>query len=186
VSRRRAHGSAKRHGAVIVYETRPTDEQQRRSQAAEADPLVTDRAADGTVRSTAAARALAKLPRAKRMVPRAVASHPQFKRHEDRRREWLSKRRSEIHAAHGGVSYGVGARLNAAAWSYAAADFCDEQAALTLDVDLFKSAATLKANAKTLDDAAWELARLEADGRPRGVDPITALQNEIAGARLLK
>ncbi len=152
---------------------------------ADPDPLVTDRDPKGRVRSTAAARALAKMPRAPRSVPRKVLVHPDFKSSEHRRRDWLVKRRAELHTAHGGVSHGVGARLAMAAWLYSAAEFCAEQGARTLEPDWFRTAATLSATARTHDDSAWEMCAIEAMDRHKANgrrDPREALLKRIDAA----
>jgi hypothetical protein len=67
--------------------------------------------------------------------------------------------------ATGGVSHGVGAMLAAAAWLYAASEFCAELAAEKADADLFKTSSALSATARQHDLAAWELATREAEVR---------------------
>jgi hypothetical protein len=83
---------------------------------------------------------------------------------------WLRRRRAELFASTGGVSYGVGAMLASAAWLYAGGEFCAERAALAGDPDLFKQAATLTATARQHDMAAWELACREAKARANAGD----------------
>lgn len=168
---RAAHGRARDLGAVVVYETKPTDEQGRPTLAVGADPLSAGRdPRTKRVTTREAAAALARLPRRSRMVPAKVASCPEFKRYDEDRQRWLAGRTAEIQQAHGGVSRGVGARLNAAAWAYAAGQFANEKGAQTGDAKWFALGATQAAHAKTLDDAAWELARLEASAKPRTDD----------------
>jgi hypothetical protein len=121
---------------------------------------------------------MAKLPRRTRHVPRQLALDPRFEPHNRRRLEWQRKRVAELHAAHGGVSYGVGAMLNAAAWLYAGGEFAAEQAAETGDVELFKVAASLSGTARQHELAAWELAAREAQAnRP---DPAAELRAQQA------
>ena len=66
----------------------------------------------------------------------------------------------------GGVSHAVGAMLSAAAWLYAAGEYAAERAAASGDVDMFKSAASLTATARTHDMGAWEMAVREQAARP--------------------
>jgi hypothetical protein len=165
MARRAAHGRARALGAAVVYETLPTDELPP-PQAVGPDPLLSGRdPKTKRVMTSEAASAMARLPRASRMVPRNIACHPEFAKHNDRRLEWKAGRTAEIQAAHGGVSRGVGARLNAAAWANAAADFANELGAAKGDLKAFAQAGALAAHAKTLDDSAWELAALEAKKR---------------------
>jgi hypothetical protein len=123
---------------------------------------------------------MAKLPRRSRYVPRALACDPRFEPHNRRRLEWQSKRRVELQGAHGGVSHGVAAMLNAAAWLYAAGEFAAERAAETADTDLFKTAAGLTSTARQHELAAWELGAREASARPK--DARQALADRVAGA----
>ncbi len=137
------------------------------AQAAASDPLATGRDAAGKLRNSAAARALAKLPRRSRFVPRTLACDPRFEPHNRRRLEWQRKRMVELQTAHGGVSHGVGAMLNAAAWLYAAGEFAAELAAEKGDLEGFKQAATLTSTARQHELAAWELSAREAEARPK-------------------
>src|SRR5687768_9943387 len=93
--------------------------------AGAAAPVLTDgRDAKGRVRSSEAARALAKLPRRGTVLPRKLlAFDPRFEPHNRRRLEWLRARRQELTEATGGVSHGVGAMLASAAWLHAGAEF---------------------------------------------------------------
>jgi hypothetical protein len=143
----------------------PSDEQPF-ADAGLAAPLV-QRTAEGRVAGSEAARRLAKMPRRDRFVPRRIACDPRFEVHNRRRLDWARKRRAELHAMTGGVSYAVGAMVASAAWLYAAGEFAAELAAASGDVDLFKSAATLTATARTHDMGAWELATREATARPK-------------------
>jgi hypothetical protein len=147
-------------------EVLPPDEQPR-AQADGADPLSTGRDDRKRVRTTAAARAMAKLPRRSRFVPRQLACDPRFTPHNGRRLEWQRKRMAELQIAHGGVSHGVGAMLSAAAWLYAGGEFAAELAAESGDLDLFKTAATLTSTARQHELAAWELCAREATARPK-------------------
>ncbi len=131
------------------------------------DPIANGRDSKGRLTSTAAARALAKLPRKARYLSRSVACDPRFEPHSKRRLEWQRKRTAELHAMHGGVSYGVGAMLNAAAWLYAGGEFAAERAAETGDVELFKVAATLTSTARQHELGAWELSVRESEARRR-------------------
>ena len=144
----------------------PADEQPG-AQAVGPDPLATGRDAAGKIRSTAAAVALAKLPRRSRFVPRKLACDPRFEPHNARRLEWQRKRMAEIQAAHGAVSHGVGAMLNAAAWLYAGGEFAAERAAESGDLEGFKAAASLTSTARQHELAAWELSAREAQVRPK-------------------
>jgi hypothetical protein len=144
----------------------PPDEQPP-AQAVGADPLATGRDDRKRVRTTAAAQALAKLPRRSRFLPRTLACDARFAPHNRRRLEWQRKRMAELQAAHGGVSHGVGAMLNAAAWLYAGGEFAAELAAQAGDLDGFKSAASLTSTARQHELAAWELCAREAAARPR-------------------
>lgn len=167
---RSAHGTARLGGQLLVVETLPPDEQPQ-AQAAGADPLTTDRDAAGRVRSTAAAKAMAKLPRRSRFLPRKLACDARFEPHNRRRLEWQRKRVAELQAAHGGVSHGVGAMLAAAAWLYAGGEFAAELAAESGDVELFKVAATLTSTARSHELGAWELSAREAQARTAAESP---------------
>lgn len=123
----------------VHIEVLPPDEQPQ-AQAAGADPLSTGRDDRKRVRTTAAAQAMARLPRRDRFVPRKLACDPRLEPHNRRRLEWQRKRMVELQAAHGGVSHGVGAMLNAAAWLYAGGEFASELAAESGDIELFKQA----------------------------------------------
>ena len=145
-------------------EVLPPDEQPS-AQAAGADPLATGRDAAQRVRTTAAARAMAKLPRRSRFLPRSLACDARFEPHNRRRLEWQRKRMAELQAAHGHVSHGVGAMVAAAAWLYAGGEFAAELAAQGGDVEGFRTAATLTSTARQHDFAAWELCAREAQVR---------------------
>lgn len=138
-----------------------------RAQAAGADPIAAGRDAAGKLRTSEAARALAKLPRRSRFVPRSLVCDPKFEPHNRRRLEWQRARLVELATAHGACSRGVGAMVSSAAWLYAAGEFASERAAETGDVELFKSAASLTGTARQHELAAWELAAREAQARPR-------------------
>jgi len=163
MSLRREHGASR---PVVL----PGDEQPF-APAGVSVPLV-QRNAGGRLIDSAAARALAKMPRRGRFVPRHIACDPRFEVHNRRRLEWARKRRAELHAMTGGVSYAVGAMVASAAWLYAAGEFAAELAAGSGDVDLFKSAATLTATARTHDMGAWELATRESAARPPPRDEV--------------
>ncbi len=137
------------------------------AQAAVADPLATGRGADGRLRSSEAARAMAKLPRRSRFVPRQIACDPRFEAHNAARLEWRRKRMAELQAAHGYVSHGVGAMIAAAAWLYAGGEFAAELAAEAGDPEGFKIAANLTGTARQNELAAWELCAREAQARPK-------------------
>lgn len=129
-------------------------------------PLVAGRdAKTKRITTPEAARAMAKLPRRSRFVPRKLACDPRFEPHNRRRLEWQRKRVVELGNAHGGVSHGVGAMLNQAAWLYAAAEFAAELGAESGDVAQFKLSASLSSTARQHELAAWELGAREAVAR---------------------
>ena len=167
---RKGHGNG---AGTPRIEVLPPDEQPA-AQAAGADPLETGRDSAKRVRTTAAAQALARLPRRSRFLPKKLACDPRFEQHNARRLEWQRKRMAELQAAHGFVSHGVGAMLNAAAWLYAGGEFAAELAAGAGDMDGFKSAATLTSTARQHELAAWELAAREAQARPKARNPVLA------------
>ncbi|HEX3343622.1 MAG TPA: hypothetical protein VHS09_03575 [Polyangiaceae bacterium] len=105
------------------------------------------------------------MPRRDRYVPRAFACDPRFEVHNRRRVDWTRRRRQELHEMTGGVSHAVGAMLAAAGWLYAAGEFAAELGAEKGDLEMFKSAATLTATARTHDMGAWELATREGQAR---------------------
>jgi len=141
----------------------PIDEQPW-LEVAEPAPLV-ERLPSGRLASATAARALARRPRRTKFLPRNVACDPRFAVHNQRRLEWLKKRRTELFEMTGGLSHAVQAMLNAAAWLYAGGDFASELAAETGNLDFFKTAANLTATARTHDMGAWELAVREGEAR---------------------
>lgn len=162
----RARHNSNGYGVGPVVEVLPPNEQPK-AQAVGADPISTGRDAAGRIRSTAAARALAALPRRSRFVPRALACDPKFEPHNRRRLEWQRARMGDLARAHGDVSRGVGAMVSSAAWLYAAGEFASERAAETGDVELFKTAASLTGTARQHELAAWELCAREAQARPK-------------------
>jgi hypothetical protein len=168
VTWRNGHGKG---AGVPRIEVLPADELPK-AQAVGADPIATGRDAAGKLRSSAAAKAMAKLPRRSRFLPRKLACDPRFEPHNRRRLEWQRKRVAELQVAHGGVSHGVGAMLNSAAWLYAGGEFAAELAAEAADFELFKVASALTSTARQHELAAWELCAREAHARP--ADPATA------------
>lgn len=173
---RKGHGNG---AGVPRIEVLPADEQPFAPPGAAA-PLVT-RDDRGRVVSSAAASAMAKMPRAGVFVPRDIAVAPGFEIHNERRKRWLRKRRLELHEATGAVSHGVGAMLASAAWLYAGGEFAAEQAASTGNVDLFRTAASLTSTARQHELAAWELAVREAEARAKARGPVD-LRARILGA----
>lgn len=125
----------------------------------------------GRLRSSEAARALAKLPRRGAFLPRNIACDPRFTPHNRRRLEWVAGRRTELVELTGHVSRGVGAMLASAAWLYAGGELCAELAAEKCDPELFKIAASLTSTARQHDLAAWELATREAQARTASGGP---------------
>lgn len=160
---RQGHGNGAGTPRVEVL---PPDEQPY-AEAGEAAPLATGRDAAGKIRSSAAARAMARLPRRGAFLPRKLTCDPRFEVHNRRRLEWLRARRTELMNATGGVSHGVGAMLAAAAWCHAAGEFCAELGAETGNVELFKASANLTGTGRQHDLAAWELAVREGASRPK-------------------
>lgn len=156
---------ALRHEQKMLRPVVLQGDEQPFSESAAAAPINAGRDERKRVRTTEAARALAQLPRRGRFVPRRIAVHPTFETHYRRRLEWLKRRRVELHDATGGVSAGVGAMLNAAAWLYAAGECAAELAAAAVDVEMFKSAANLTTTARQHDMAAWEMAVREGQAR---------------------
>ncbi len=130
-----------------------------------ASPIIAGRDSAGRIRTAAAAKAMASLPRRGAFLPRKLACDPRFEPHNHRRLDWLRARRMELAQATGGVSHGVGAMLASAAWGYAAGEFASELGAETGDVDMFKTAATLTSTARQTDMAAWEMAVREGKTR---------------------
>ncbi len=169
----------KSHGKHYPFAPVEGELPQPNAGAAGAAPLADGRDGKGRLRSSAAASALAKLPRRSKYLPRTYACDPRFEPFNRSRVEWLAKRRGEVCDATGAVSHGVGAMLNAAAWSYAAGEFLSALAAERGDPELFKQAASLTTTARGHDRMAWELAVLEGQTRPR-VDRIAQLQAELS------
>jgi len=158
---RNGHGTGA--GSPRVEVLPPTE--QPFAPAGVAVPLEDGRDRSGRIRTAAAARALAQLPRRGAFLPRKLACDARFEPHNRRRLDWLRARRTELAAATGAVSHGVGAILAAAAWQHAAGEFAAELAAERGDVELFKVAASLTSTARQHDLAAWELAVREAAAR---------------------
>src|SRR5262245_285604 len=98
MSLRNGHGNG---AGVPRVEVLPPDEQPR-AQAVGPDPIATGRDSAGKVRTSAAARAMARLPRRSRFVPRQLACDPRFEPHNRRRLEWQRARMAELATAHGG------------------------------------------------------------------------------------
>ncbi len=178
---RAAHGNAARVGRLVAVETLPADELPQAA-AAGADPLSVGRDAAGKLTTSEAARALARLPRRSKHVPRKLACDPRFSPHNHRRLEWLRGRTTEHQRAHGGVSRGVGAMLASAAWLYAGGEFAAELAAEGGDVSLFEVAARLTAQARSHELGAWELGAREAVAR-RAAEQQAQLHRALAARR---
>ncbi len=166
VALRNGHGNGR---GVPRVEVLPCDEQPL-AQAAGTDPLSTGRDSAMRVRTSAAARAMALLPRRSRYLPRDIACAPGFEPHNARRLELQRKRLAELQAAHGYVSHGVGAMLNAAAWLYAGGEFAAELGAETGNVEYFKVASNLTSTARQHELAAWELCSREARAKSEEAD----------------
>ena len=154
-------------------EVLPPDELPHAPADVAAPVLAAGRDASGRLRTSEAARALARLPRRGTVLPRKIACLPGFDVHNRRRLEWLKARRQELADSTGAVSHGVGAMLAHAAWMYAASEFAAERAAETGDMDLFKQSAALSATARQHDLAAWEMAVREGKSREQAPrDPL--------------
>lgn len=161
MSRRSGHGNG---SGVPRDETKPWDEQ-RYPEADRPDPLAAGRNAAGQVTTTAAAKALAGLPRRGRYIPREIVSAPDFEPYELRRRDYIEGRRGELYRAWGPSSRGVLAMVYAESWLWAASEYANEKGATTGEVDHFKTAGALAMQAKQLAAAAWELAERESSVR---------------------
>lgn len=158
-----AHGNAA-ESSVVVVQVPPHDETPAATGAPPAASLAVGRV-KGQVRSTEAARALAKLPRGSTFAPRKFVCDPRFKPHNKRRLAWTRRRRGELQDATGGVSSGVGAYIVSAGWLFAAGEFAAELAAESGDLEAFKVAGQLTQTARQHDLAAWSLAHREAQAR---------------------
>lgn len=121
----------------------------------------------GRVVDSAAAAALARLPRGSAFAPRKFVCDPRFVPHNRRRLAWTRRRRQELAEATGAVSSGVGAYLVSAGWLFAAGEFAAELAAEKGDLEAFKVAAQLTQTARQHDLAAWSLAVREGEARPK-------------------
>lgn len=159
---RKGHGMG---AGVPRIEVLPANEQPT-PPAEAAVPLEAGRDPKGRVVTTAAARALASLPRRTAFLTRKLTCDPRFEIHNDRRLDWLRGRRAEYVRATGQVSRGVGAMLSSAAWLYAAGEFAAERGAETGEVEWFKSAGSLTATARQHELGAWELSCRETATRP--------------------
>src|SRR5262245_23228631 len=127
MSRRSGHG----YGMGMPRdETKPWDEQEH-PEVGRADPLTTGRATDGRVRTSAAAKALAGLPRRGRYLPREMEAAENFKPYERRRRDYLTGRASELFRAWGPSSRGVLAIVYAESWLWAGSEYANEKGART-------------------------------------------------------
>jgi hypothetical protein len=104
-----------------------------------------------------------------------------YQRHYENGVAWLKGRMAEHKLAHGQVSRGVGAMLNAARWMYASAEFAAEQGARTCDAEMLHTSAKLGATARQHELAAWDLATKEAALRRQheGTTPTASLAAAI-------
>lgn len=171
MSRRTGHGNGR---GFSRDETKPWDEQPF-PQPDRADPLTSGRDAAGKIRTTAAATALAKLPRRGRYVPREIGCAEDFKPYEGRRRDYIEGRRGELYRAWGPLSRGVCAMLYAESWLWSGSEYSAEKGARTGEIDHFKTAGALSMQAKQLSAAAWELAEREAKVSRATTNPHDAL-----------
>lgn len=151
------------------------------------DPIRAGRDERGRVTTPEAARALAKLPRRRDVLPAAVAAHPDFEVHYRRRLDWRDRRRAElVLVGRGYLSHGVGARLNLAAWLFAGSEFAAEQGAKTGNLALLTTAADLGSKADRLDWSAYHLAVREASIRDEQMTPEdrqAAMRAQLTGGR---
>lgn len=157
---RAAHGKAKDGGVLLVVESRPRDELRKAAQPG--PPIARDRT--GRVATAEDARRLALLPRTGRTrVPKAG-------------RAYRVARGAELEAAHGHVSEGVGAMLDAEACAWLAGSRAGQRAAETGDRGDIQAMSTAYELARALAKDAWTLAGFESgrvDKRP-AADPNAA------------
>ncbi len=172
MNHRSPHGAGKAVDPTTPRLERIPPDEQPFPPTAVPDPIRTGRDARGQVRTPEAARALAKLPRRRDVLPATVACHPDFEVHYRRRLDWRDRRRAElVLVGRGHLSHGVGARLNLAAWLFAGSEFAAEQGAKTGNLALLGTAANLGAKADRLDWSAYHLAVREAALRDEHLTP---------------
>src|SRR4051812_42540407 len=131
---RKAHGNAARGGETLVFENAHEDPARP---VPEGVGLAIARDGGGRVRSSEAARDLAKLRKAvPDFVRRDLVCLPEFSPYDRQRRAWTRQRVAELHMQTGGASRGVGARARAAGWGVAFGEYLASKAAETGDSEL--------------------------------------------------
>lgn len=95
-------------------------------------------------------------------------------------RRYSAHRRAELTAAHGYLSAGASAMIDDAASIRADAKYLQARARAAGDAALSRQAASMLAEAKQLELAAWELAAREAKARPKTPDAYPWLAKDNA------
>ena len=166
------------HGAGrgrLHTESTPLDEARP---ATPADPDRLDRGADGRFRPGNRA-GLAQRARVGRIGRRSYETDPEFAPWERWGRGWAAHRRGELATMHGGqISAAVGAIVEDEGLCRSRSRFAHMKFAMTKDRDWSKEARAESTEARQLAKDAWQLAALEAEGRPH-VDELTARKIEF-------
>lgn len=127
-----------------------------------------------------------------RLIPQKYTFLDAFVPHNEHRLQWQQERLHELQEAHGEVSSAVAALIGAAGWHHAAAEYANEQAAITGNMDHFALATRFSNAARGNVLSAWDLCQREAETRRRNnpnaghtmgelltqLDPLTPLNNE--------
>ena len=164
---RAAHGTASDGGALTVTESKPWDEA---PEAARAAPPIA-RKTNGQPATSADARRLAQMPRRPRQrVPEGA-------------RAYRRSRAAELQRAHGHVSAGVAAMLDAEACAWLAGSKAAKCAAETGDREDIASMTKAFDLARGLAKDAWSLCAFEAETKaaPAGSSTSADMRRRILG-----
>lgn len=187
----KAHGEAKRLGAVAVVEV-PRPSELLPASPDTGGPLLPHEQRDSGGRFV---RGNSWAARARRRVGNTtfghLAAHPDFAPFIGWGRSYAERRRRELCALHGGrLSAGVGVLIETAALTLAASRYLFAKGSETIDAGMLKQASLLGADARQNELAAWELAAREAAARgksgPKAIDLFTVAEPEPEVVALVK
>ncbi len=164
---RKAHGTARKGGATVVWETPPIDETPDPPKGGTTN-VKAGRDAKGRIKSSETARQMARLRHAKPdFVRDEVRCAPDFESYNRRRQELVRQRVAELHQMFGGVSAGVGSILRGWGWGVAFGEYLAAKAAETGKPELMAQSTQALTRASVELQKAYETCAKEAAARPK-------------------
>ena len=195
MSLRSRHGNARNYGSGPVVETMPFDELPPGVQGAEQVEAGGERRADGTLTpgssttQSKGGRALkSKTALGSKFELGGLAEAEEFVPYKRKARAYAKAQCRHLARTVGGGELGPGpaAMVLTAALELGAGRYLYDQAAATGDAKLFALATRILDAARSNLAQAHEYAAKEAQARPRGLDPISALQAEAHARAALR